>query len=116
MELSFKSGFALAAWSSLPSLIGVPLLALQIVTSKGQLALENADMLSLNFLLVHAAPHTPWFSIASAIKVTDIWVIVLSTIGLRTWTGKSTTTCAIIALLPYVLIYGCWAAWILFKH
>jgi hypothetical protein len=116
MELSFKSGFALAAWSSLPSLIGVPLLALQIVTSKGQLALENADMLSLNFLLVHAAPHTPWAGIASAIKLTDIWVIALSTIGLRTWTGKSTTTCAIIALLPYVLIYGCWAAWILFKH
>ncbi len=116
MELSFKSGFALAAWSALPSLIGVPLMALQIVTSKGQLALENADMLSLNFLLVHAAPHTAWAGIASAMKLTDIWVIALSTIGLRTWTGKSTTTCAIIALLPYVLIYGCWAAWILFKH
>jgi hypothetical protein len=116
MELGFKSGFALVAWASLPSLIGVPLMALQIATSKGQLAFENADMLSLNFLLVHAAPHTPWFSIASALKVTDIWVIVLTTIGLRTWTGKSTTTCAIIAALPYVLIYGCWAAWILFKH
>ncbi|KQV54264.1 MULTISPECIES: YIP1 family protein [unclassified Duganella] len=116
MELGFKSGFALVAWASLPSLIGVPLMALQIATSKGQLALENADMLSLNFLLVHAAPHTPWVGIASALKVTDIWVIVLSTIGLRTWTGKSTTTCAIIAALPYVLIYGCWAAWILFKN
>ncbi len=116
MELGFKSGFALVAWASLPSLIGTPLMALQIITSKGQLALESADMLSLNFLLVHAAPHTPWASIASAMKITDIWVIVLTTIGLRTWTGKSTTTCAIIAALPYVLIYGCWAAWILFKH
>jgi len=116
MELGFKSGFALVAWASLPSLIGTPLMALQIITSKGQLALESADMLSLNFLLVHAAPHTPWAGIASAIKVTDIWVIVLTTIGLRTWTGKSTTTCAIIAALPYVLIYGCWATWILFKH
>lgn len=116
MELGFKSGFALVAWASLPSLIGVPLMALQIATGNGQLALENADMLSLNFLLVHAAPHTPWFSIASAIKVTDIWVIVLSTIGLRTWTGKSTTTCAVIAALPYVLVYGCWAAWVLFQN
>ncbi|SFG56850.1 Yip1 domain-containing protein [Duganella sp. CF458] len=116
MELGFKSGFALVAWASLPSLISVPLMALQIATSKGQLAFENADMLSLNFLLVHAAPHTPWFGIASALKLTDIWVIVLTTIGLRTWTGKSGTTCAIIAALPYVLIYGCWAAWILFKN
>ncbi|MGW8393902.1 YIP1 family protein [Pseudoduganella sp. HUAS MS19] len=116
MELSFKSGFALVAWSSLPSLIGVPLMALQIATSNGQLAFEQADMLSLNFLLVHAAPHTPWFGLASALKVTDIWVIVLAAIGLRTWTGKSTTTCAIIAALPYVLIYGCWAAWVLFTN
>jgi hypothetical protein len=116
MELSFKSGFALAAWSSLPGLIGVPLMALQIATGQGQLAFENADMLSLNFLLVHAAPHTPWVGLASALKVTDIWVIVLGTIGLRTWTGKSTATCAIIAALPYVLMYGVWAAWILFKN
>lgn len=116
MDLSFKSGFSLAAWSALPGLIGVPLMALQIVTSKGQLALERADMLSLNFLLVHAAPHTPWASIASAFKLTDLWIIMLSTIGLRTWTGKSTSTCAIIAALPYVVIYGCWAAWILFKN
>ena len=116
MELGFKSGFALVAWASLPSLIGVPLMALQIVTSKGQLALESADMLSLNFLLVHAAPHTPWAGIASALKLTDIWVVLLAAIGLRTWTGKSTTTCAIIAALPYVVIYGCWTAWILFKN
>ena len=116
MDLSFKSGFSLAAWASLPGLIGVPLMALQIITSKGQLALEQADMLSLNFLLVHAAPHTPWVGIASALKVTDIWVVLLAAIGLRTWTGKSTTTCAIIAALPYVVIYGCWTAWILFKN
>lgn len=116
MDIGFKSGFALAAWSALPSLIGVPLMALQIATSKGQLALENADMLSLNFLLVHAAPHTPWVGIASAIKLTDIWVIALSAIGLRTWTGKSTTACAVIAALPYAVIYGCWAAVILLKN
>lgn len=116
MDLSFKSGFSLAAWSSLPALIGVPLMALQIMTSKGQLAFENADMLTLNFLLVHAAPHTPWFGIATAMKVTDLWVIGLCAIGLRTWTGKSTTTCAVIAALPYVVIYGCWAAYVLFKN
>jgi len=116
MEIGFKSGFSLAVWAALPSLIGMPLMALQIATGKGQLALERADMLSLNFLLVHAAPHTPWVGIASAFKLTDIWIIMLSTIGLRTWTGKSTSTCAIIAALPYVLIYGCWTAWILFKN
>ncbi|KQZ43329.1 YIP1 family protein [Duganella sp. Root1480D1] len=116
MELSFKSGFSLAVWASLPGLIGVPLMALQIATGKGQLAFEQADMLSLNFLLVHAAPHTPWVGIASALKLTDIWVFVLTMTGLRAWTGKSGVTCAVIAALPYVLIYGCWSAWILFKN
>ncbi|MCE3262939.1 MAG: hypothetical protein K0R43_2018 [Pseudoduganella sp.] len=116
MDLSFKSGFALAAWASLPGLIGVPLMALQIVTSNGQLAFENADMLSLNYLLVHAAPHTPWAGIASALKLTDLWFIALCAIGLRTWTGKSGGTCAVIAALPYLVIYGAWASYILIKH
>lgn len=116
MDLSFKSGFALAAWASLPGLIGVPLMALQIVTSNGQLAFENADMLSLNYLLVHAAPHTTWAGIASSAKLTDLWFIALCAIGLRTWTGKSGATCAVIAALPYVVIYGAWAAYLLIKH
>lgn len=116
MEIGFKSGFALAAWASLPTLIGVPLMALQILTSNGQLAFEHADMLSLNYLLVHAQPHTPWAGFATTMKVTDIWFIVLCAIGLRTWTGKSTASCAVIAALPAVLIYGCWAAWIFFKN
>ena len=116
MELSFKSGFALAAWASLPGLISVPLTALQIATSNGQLALENAEMLSLNYLLVHAAPHTPWAGIASALKLTDLWFIALCAIGLRTWTGKSGGTCAVIAALPYLVIYGAWASYILIKH
>lgn len=116
MELSFKSGFALAAWASLPGLISVPLTALQIATSKGQLALENAEMLSINYLFLNVAPHTPWFSLASTVKLTDLWFIALCTIGLRTWSGKSTSTCAVISALPLVLIYGCWAAWILVKN
>ena len=116
MELSFKSGFALAAWASLPGLISVPLTALQIATSKGQLALENAEMLSINYLFVNAAPNTPWFSLASTVKLTDLWFIALCTIGLRTWTGKSTSTCATISALPYIVVYGCWAAWILVKN
>lgn len=116
MDLSFKSGFALAAWASLPSLISVPLMALQIATSKGQLALENAEMLSLNYLFVNAAPNTPWFTLASTVKLTDLWFVALCTIGLRTWTGKSTSTCATISALPYVVVYGCWAAWILVKN
>lgn len=115
-QLSFKSGFALAAWASLPGLIGMPLMVLQIATGQGQVSLEGADMLSLNFLLVHAPPHTPWFGIASGIKLTDLWFILLCAIGLRAWTGKGMAACAVIAALPYLLFYGCWAAWVLFRN
>ncbi|MCG2583694.1 YIP1 family protein [Massilia sp. TS11] len=114
MEISFGKGFALAAWSALPGLIGFPLMALQIATGHGQMAMQDANMLSLNFLLVHARPFTPWATFADSITVVTFWTIGLSVLGLRAWSGKSMATCVTVAVLPYAIWYGCWAAKIAF--
>jgi hypothetical protein len=43
-----------------------------------------------------------------------VWSIALAVLGLKAWTGRSTGACVTVAVLPYVLVYGIWAAKIAF--
>ena len=47
-----------------------------------------------------------------ALNLTNLWMLVLMSIGYSRWTGASMTKSAIIASLPWVLIFGVWAAMI----
>ncbi len=113
-DIGFGKWFAFSAWSSIPKLIGLPLMALQIMTSKGQLALDQLNMLSLNFLLFQLPLTHKWASLANSLDVTMVWSAIVSVIGLRVWTQRSTTTCVTIVCLPLVVIYGLWACKIAF--
>ena len=109
-SISYGKWFGFAVWTSIPGLLKFPLSALQIVTSHGRLAPEDLNMLSLNYLALHLPASNPWAGLAAGIDLTVFWSIVIATIGLKAWTGRSTGTCVTIAVLPYVIIYGLWAA------
>jgi hypothetical protein len=113
-QIGYGKWFAFVAWSSVPRLLVVPLMALQIATSHGQLAPEDLNMVSLNFLMFHLPPTNHWSSILTSVDLAAFWTIALATIGMKAWTGRSTGTCLTIAALPYVVIYGLWAAKIAF--
>lgn len=113
-QIGYGKWFAFVAWSSVPRLLVVPLMALQIATSHGQLAPEDLNMVSLNFLVFHLPPTNHWASILTSIDLAAFWTIALAAIGLKAWTGRPTGTCLTIAALPYVVIYGLWAAKIAF--
>jgi hypothetical protein len=108
--IGFGKWFGFVAWVSVPRLLLSPLSALQIMTSGGHVAPEDLDMVSLNYLLLHLPASSPWASFASSVDLVSVWCIVLATIGLKTWTGRSTATCVTVALLPYLIVYGLWAA------
>jgi hypothetical protein len=108
--VSYGRWFAFAVWVSVPRLLAIPLTAVQIMTSSGRLAPEDLNMVSLNYLLFHLPQSNAWASMASNVDLTSIWTIALATIGLKAWTGRSTGTCVTVAILPYLLIYGLWAA------
>lgn len=108
--INYGKWFGFSVWVSIPRLLTVPLSALQIATSGGRLAPEDLNMLSLNYLLLHLPVSNPWASFAGALDLTTLWSIVLATLGLKAWTGRSTGTCATAALLPYVIVFGLWAA------
>jgi hypothetical protein len=112
--IGYGKWFGFAVWTGVPRLLTIPLSALQIVTSGGKLAPEDLNMVSLNYLLLHLPLSDPWASLAGSLDLTSVWSIALAVIGLNAWTGRPTATCVIVALLPYVLVYGLWAAKIAF--
>jgi hypothetical protein len=108
--IGFGKWFGFAVWTSVPRLLTLPLSALQIVTSHGRLAPEDMNMASINYLLFHLPLSNPWASLVGSIDLSMFWCIVLTVIGLKAWTGRSTATCVTVALLPYAIVYGLWAA------
>jgi hypothetical protein len=113
-SIGFGKWFGFAAWVSVPRLLVLPLSALQILTSHGRVAMEDLSMVSLNYLVFHLPPSSPWAGLLYSIDLPAIWTVVLSVIGLRVWTGCSTGACVTAALVPWVIVYGLWAAKIAF--
>ncbi|MBR7799887.1 Yip1 family protein [Undibacterium fentianense] len=112
--LPYGKWFNFAVWSSVPSLIGAPLMALQILTGHGQVSMEGLNMLSFNFLLTNFPPDHPWVGIMNSLSVPMFWSIFISFVGLRIWTGRKLLSCAVVAVLPYAVIYGLWMAKLVF--
>jgi hypothetical protein len=112
--IGYGKWFGFAVWTSIPRLLTVPLSALQIMTSGGRLAPEDMNMVSLNYLLLHLPMSSPWFGFATNLDLTSVWSMALAFIGLKAWTGRSAGACAMVAVLPYALVYGIWAAKIAF--
>jgi hypothetical protein len=112
--IGYGKWFGFAVWTSIPRLLTVPLSVLQILTSGGRLAPEDMNMVSLNYLLLHVPMSSPWFGLATNLDLTSVWSIALAVLGLKAWTGRSTAACVTVAVLPYALVYGIWAAKIAF--
>ncbi|WP_036172308.1 YIP1 family protein [Massilia sp. 9096] len=109
-DITFGKWFGFAVWTSVPRLLTIPLTALQIVTSHGQLAPEDLNMTSLNYLLFHLPQTNHWAGLVGSIDLTMFWSLALATLGLKAWTGRPIGTCAFLAVLPYLIVYGLWAA------
>jgi hypothetical protein len=114
VPIGYGKWFGFSVWTSVPRLLTLPLSALQIMTSHGRLAPEDLNMVSLNYLMFHLPLTNPWASLLGSLDLSMFWSIVLAVIGLKAWTGRSTGTCVTVALLPYVIVYGLWAAKIAF--
>jgi hypothetical protein len=108
-DINYGKWFGFAVWTSVPRLLTIPLTALQIVTSHGQLAPEDLNMTSLNYLLFHLPQTNHWAGLVGSIDLTMFWSLALATLGLKAWTGRPLGTSAFIAVLPYLIVYALWA-------
>lgn len=110
-DKGFGQWFGFVSWLSVPKLLLLPLMALQIVVSDGRVTVDNLNLASLASML-HLDRSSPWFGLAVGLDFTAVWAIVLAAIGLRVWTGCSARAAVVTAVLPSAVIYGIWAAWI----
>lgn len=108
--IGYGKWFGFVTWVSVPRLLVIPLMAFQVATSHGRLAPEDMDMVSLNFLLLHLPASSPWANLASNLDLATFWSAGLAAVGLKAWTGRTTGTCVFVAVLPYLIVYGLWAA------
>jgi len=110
-DIGFGQWFSLSVWSSFVGIFAaLASLVMIMMADSNQLSTQDLQVTSMNALFIHAAPGEPWFTWASTLNLINIWTIFLTGTGIKRWTGASTLKSMIIAALPWVLIFGIWAA------
>lgn len=113
-DIRYGKWFAFVVWTNLPTLLSILLMAFQVATSGGRLMIDQLSMTSLNALVFNLPMEHQWAGLLNSLDLTLLLSIPLAVIGLRAWTGRSLSTCITIAVLPYLVVYGVWAAIIQF--
>ena len=110
-EIGFGQWFSFSVWISFVNIFGSLAALMMVLTAESnQLASTSLQPLSLNALLVHASPGDTWHTWASSLSLLALWTIFLGALGFGRWTGASTVKSWVVACLPWVLIFGIWAA------
>lgn len=104
-EYGFRHWLSLTAWTGIPTLLtAIAAWAVILSSSNGQIPQSSLQPLSLDALLALDPPNT----MLQNLGLPQLWSLGLCVLGYRSFTGKSLTHAAIVALAPYVLIFGTW--------
>ena len=110
VRYSFKHWFAFSWWASSPQIIGsIASILILVLSSSTQIGSSAMQPLSLNELVFHKTMSEPGYSLLSSLGLIQVASAWLTYVGVKAWSGRSTTFCLIFALLPTVLVYGVWA-------
>lgn len=108
-SLRFGHWFSLVAWCSLPYLLSVLGMVVNILMSpNGQLSAYALDPLTLTNLGLQT-DNTSLQTIFSALNLTMLWSLVLTVMAYRQWLDSSLPGAIAVVSTPYVLIFGIWA-------
>ena len=104
--VSFKRGFSLTAWSGMPSLLGVVVMLIGVLTMEPQTQLSSLALLNVDPLLFELPLDHPWSTFAKGFSLLMPWSIGLAALGWRTWFRTGWGQAVTVAALPYVLYFG----------
>jgi hypothetical protein len=109
-EIGFGQWFSFSTWTAFVGVFGTLAAFVAIfMADSNQLSSQGLQVLSMNSLVIHASAGDPWFTWASTLSLINFWMLFLMSIGYARWTGASMLKSSIIAVLPWVLIFGIWA-------
>lgn len=110
VERGFRHWLALAAWSTMPTVLAVIAAAVVLLTaSSNQIGQEALQPLSVNALLLQREPGEPGYALFSNMNLLQFVALYLAAVGVREWSGRSWTYAIVFSALPFVLVYGVWA-------
>ena len=110
-DIKFGQWFSFSTWTAFVGVFGVFAAFIAMFMHDGnQMSNQDLQVLSMNSLFIHAKAGEPWFTWASSLSLLNLWTLVLMSIGYARWTDSGTAKSAIIAILPWFLIFGIWAA------
>jgi len=109
-EIGFGQWFSFSTWTAFVGVFGTLAAFVTIfMADSNQLSSQSLQVLSMNSLLIHASAGDPWFTWASSLTLINFWMLFLMCIGYARWTGAPMLKSSIIAVLPWVLVFGIWA-------
>lgn len=112
-ELKYGRWFSLVCYAFLPSLVGIVTIAVGYALAGGDyVSFATLDLTSLNNLLLHWPQSNPWTRLINALSLTNLWIAALMVVGFRTLTAASWGGAAATVLIPLILLFGGWAAFI----
>lgn len=110
-EIRYGQWFSLSVWAGFPGIFSALAIFMVIfLADSNQVGQMELSPLSLNALLFKQEMGDAWFTWANSINLVMFWSIFLSGLGISRWTGSSLVKGLVIAALPFVLIFGIWAA------
>jgi len=110
-DIGYGQWFSFSVWTAFVGVFGALAGFVIIFTAdSNQLPTQSLQALSLNSLLVHAGPGEPLFTWASSLTLINFWTFFLMSIGYARWTGADIMKSTVIAVLPWAVIFGGWAA------
>lgn len=106
----YGAWFGLSAVAMLPQVVNALGLIVLCLTYTGDIPLQLANYASVNALVLGLAPGERAQGLASALSLFYLWSIVLAAIGIRVYSAYGWGKSILLAALPYVLVFGAWAA------
>lgn len=116
IPLSFRHGMSLTCWSNMPVLLGVLVAIAGVALMTPQTGLESLMLTNMDPLLVQLPASSPWSGLARSFNLLNLWVTFLMALGWRLWAKCGWKQAAIVAVIPFVVVYGGMAAWALAKQ
>jgi hypothetical protein len=110
----YTDWYGFAWWISLPTVV-CSLLSIVVVAlaQDTQLSPESLAPTSLAFIF-SVDINSQWASLMQSIRLESIWVMYLTAVGLSQWTQFPAKKNNILAVAPYLTIWGVWTLFIVF--
>ncbi|HBD19837.1 MAG TPA: hypothetical protein DC063_06995 [Arenimonas sp.] len=105
-QVGFRRGLSLAAWSSMPMVLGNLVVLGAIFTSSNQVSFESLQLLNVDPLFVQLPLDHDWLMLARSFSLLNFWVWFLAALGWKTWFRTGWGQAVTVAVLPSLVIYG----------